>query len=380
KGSYAFYLHEIEDLRDQERVIKLSTDDIKLLNPNTKTCPVFETREEAELTIKIYRQVGVLNDYSESGDSWGAELTRIFNTSDDSDLFYTKEELLKEGWELKGNKFKKNGRSYFPLYEAKLVYQYDHRFATFEGVDQDEAENGNAIEMDNDLKDDPNKYTIPRYWIHEKHLEDKNGADWNVGLRDITNATNERTVISSAIPKAPTVNSLNLIKGVSAEQALILMACFNSYTLDFVARQKLSSARLGHYVVRQLPVPDPNYLEKISYDGLSVREVIEKASLALTYTAHDLDGLVQDSNLSPDVYSFNQPNGQEREDVRFELEAILCHVYGIEESDFEILFNTFNQIKERDIEEHGYYRTRDKIKKRYKEMSDEIVINGEDTR
>jgi hypothetical protein len=360
-------------------MIELTPDDIKLLNPNTKTCPVFQTRSEAKLTLKIYRQIGVLNNINEEdGNPWGAELTRIFNTSDDSDLFRTKEELTQKGWELNRNEFKKHDESFLPLYEAKLVNQYDHRFATFKIVDQDEAEKGNAVKMDDRLKDDPYEYVIPRYWMHEKHLKGKNEAEWNIGLRDITNATNERTVICSAIPKAPTVNSLNLIKEVSADQALVLMACFNSYSLDFVARQKLGSARLGHYVVRQLPIPDPAYLEKIRYRGSSAKEIIQKMALELAYTAHDLDGLMQNSSFSTNPFSFNQPGGRSREDLRFELEALICHVYGIDISDFDTLFGTFKQIRETDVEEYGYYRTRDEIKQRYKKIESDIeIVDGD---
>jgi hypothetical protein len=90
-----------------------------------------------------------------------------------------------------------------------------------------------------------------------------------------------------------------------------------------------------------------------------------------------LDGLVQDSNLSADPFAFNQPSGKTREDLRFELEALLCHVYGIDESDFEILFGTFNQIEKKDVEEHGYYRTRDEIKQRYQKMSEKIELEEE---
>ena len=35
---------------------------------------------------------------------------------------------------------------YLPLYEAKLFHQYDHRFATFHGVDEKALSGGNARE------------------------------------------------------------------------------------------------------------------------------------------------------------------------------------------------------------------------------------------
>lgn len=68
-----------------------------------------------------------------------------------------------------------------------------------------------------------------------------------------------------------------------------------------------------------------------------------------------------------------QPNGRAREEVRFELEALMAHVYGIEADGFERLFSTFKQIKTEDINEHGHYRTRDEIKQRFEDMKDDIT-------
>jgi hypothetical protein len=43
----------------------LSAEDIELINPNTRTAPVFRTLADAELTKKIYRLVPVLaNDWT----------------------------------------------------------------------------------------------------------------------------------------------------------------------------------------------------------------------------------------------------------------------------------------------------------------------------
>jgi hypothetical protein len=38
----------------------LTPEDIRLLNPNTRTCPVFRSQWDAEITKKIYCNVPVL--------------------------------------------------------------------------------------------------------------------------------------------------------------------------------------------------------------------------------------------------------------------------------------------------------------------------------
>ena len=53
----------------------------------------------------------------------------------DSGLFRTlRSSLTQDGWKLEGNVIRAKVTSVIlPLYEAKLLHQYDHRFATFEG-------------------------------------------------------------------------------------------------------------------------------------------------------------------------------------------------------------------------------------------------------
>ena len=61
-ADFAFFLHDMDELEEKKRHIRLSGKDMALLNPNTHTCPVFRTRRDAELTKAIYRRVPVLID------------------------------------------------------------------------------------------------------------------------------------------------------------------------------------------------------------------------------------------------------------------------------------------------------------------------------
>ena len=51
---FVFSANASADLADQRRHFSLSADDIALINPNTRTCPIFRTVYDAELTKKIY--------------------------------------------------------------------------------------------------------------------------------------------------------------------------------------------------------------------------------------------------------------------------------------------------------------------------------------
>src|SRR5690606_23132738 len=60
EAEFVFFALGVEDLEDDEKRFTLSPDDFELLNPNTRTCPIFRTRRDAEITKGIYRRVPVL--------------------------------------------------------------------------------------------------------------------------------------------------------------------------------------------------------------------------------------------------------------------------------------------------------------------------------
>ena len=58
-ADFSFFALDVTDLKNPERRFPLSAEDIRLLNPNTRTCPIFRTRRDAEITKMIYRRVPV---------------------------------------------------------------------------------------------------------------------------------------------------------------------------------------------------------------------------------------------------------------------------------------------------------------------------------
>jgi hypothetical protein len=132
-AEFAFFCHETRDLQDPERRFTLSPEDLRLVNPNTRTAPIFRSRRDAELTKHIYRRVPVLVDETRgrAGNPWGVAFLRMFDMSNDSHLFRTRAELAGAGFRLVGNVFVRGKERYLPLYEAKMVHQFDHRFGDY---------------------------------------------------------------------------------------------------------------------------------------------------------------------------------------------------------------------------------------------------------
>jgi hypothetical protein len=71
-AEFAFFLQEVADLKDPARRFTLTREDLALLNPNTRTCPIFRSHRDADLTRAIYRRVPVLiQDGPPEVNPWG---------------------------------------------------------------------------------------------------------------------------------------------------------------------------------------------------------------------------------------------------------------------------------------------------------------------
>ena len=223
---FAFFLRQVEQLRERERRFTLSREDFKLFKPNTRTCPTFRTRHDMEIARKMYKHAGVFwrekRGYEPEENPWGISLQQLFNMTDESDLFRTREQLEDEGRQLKGNVFvgKDEEEAYLPLYEAKVFNQYDHRFATFDGVSEKDIGDGNARPITTEERAAPETVVIPRYWVPESEVvqrleKQETSRPWigrtagttpgareaghQVAFRKITRATDERTSIVAVI-------------------------------------------------------------------------------------------------------------------------------------------------------------------------------------
>lgn len=139
-----FFLTRLDHLLDSKRIYTINTQDFVKLNPNTKTCPIFRTSKDAELTAKIYRNSTILlkeakdkYDAYKDLNPWKVKFARMLDMSNDSYLFKTYAQLVQEGAKLKDNIFELEDETYVPLYEGKMIWHYNHHYGTWptEGED-----------------------------------------------------------------------------------------------------------------------------------------------------------------------------------------------------------------------------------------------------
>ncbi|MEK9139153.1 MAG: SAM-dependent DNA methyltransferase, partial [Bacteroidota bacterium] len=165
-AEFAFFCHHVADLQDEGRRFILKADEIALLNPNTRTSPVFRNRRDAELTKEIYRRVPVLlKTVSPEENPWETSfLQGLFNMTSDSHLFRTRGDLESEGFQLKGNSFENGEGRFLPLYEAKMVHHFDHRFGDYSDYGS-ESESSHLPDVPTERLQDPWYSVLPRYWV-----------------------------------------------------------------------------------------------------------------------------------------------------------------------------------------------------------------------
>lgn len=89
----------------------------------------------------------------------------------DSHHFRTREQLETEGYRLQGNMFVGLHDRYLPLYEAKMLHQFDHRFSTYEGATQAQLNVGTLPRPSLEQKRDPGYAVLPDYWIRDEVVE-----------------------------------------------------------------------------------------------------------------------------------------------------------------------------------------------------------------
>ena len=212
----AFFLHDTETISDSERCFALAPSDFARVNPNTGTAPIFRTRRDAEITRRIYERHPVLVDRSQGEErkAWPIRYHTMFHMTNDSRLFRTRRQLENEGYyPVEGNRWKRGAELYLPLYQGRMIHQFDHRASSVR-VNPENTHNPYLSEEVTETQHaDPSFLPGSEYWVPAKEVElaMPRSRDWTLGFRDIARATDARTVIASLVPWAGFGNTVPLL-------------------------------------------------------------------------------------------------------------------------------------------------------------------------
>ncbi len=393
----AFYLHQLAELDDPKRVLTLRAEDFVRVNPNTGAAPIFCNQHDADLTLKLYAEHPVLVKHGVESASmgrqpdvkvWPVKYQRMFDMTNDSNLFLKADELQKQGWQRVAlNCWEKDDVQSVPLYEGKMVQMYDHRAsdvvvnaANLKRAAQQEA-------IDSGEKASPDRFPTPQYWVSDSDVDKTWAGQWCIAYKSVTAPSNMRTMIGAIVPKCGVGNSMAMLlpepghEASYARWAPLLMANLSCMAFDFALRQKVQGQNLNWFIVEQAVViaparfnePLPAAFAKAMraaslmnghHPQPTVADFVIPQVLALTYTAHDMAPFARDLgyvDAAGEVLPSFVWNEEERRARLAALDALFFYLYGLNADDAAYILDTFPIVRDQDIKAFGRYRTKEDV-------------------
>jgi len=154
-----------------------------------------------------------------------------------------------------------------------------------------------------------------------------------VAFRDVTNRTNQRTVIACLLPPEVFVTNKGPYflwpRGDEADQAYLL-GVLSSIPLDWYARRFVET-NVNFFIIKPFPVPRP------SREDTAWRRVVELAGrIACQDDRYATWAKAAGVDCGP-------LSGNEQEDMVHELDAVVAHLYGLSEVQLVHIFETFHE-------------------------------------
>ena len=362
----------------------MSAADIQLINPNTRTAPLFKNKQDAALMKCIYRRVPILVAEDEAGaeaqNSWGIRFSRLFDMTNDSDHF---------------EKVNPNSDTYAPLFDPKMAQQYNHRAAELRASGHQFRKISKSVSTAAQLQD-PTYSPAALYSVISHEVESRLtpwNRGWLLGFKDVTGVTSTAIGVFAIIPRSAVSNKFPLIlSDASPIDQLCLLANLNAFTTEFVLRLKFNGLSLNYFYVKQIPVLSPDYTTTPCpwAKKTDVGQWIARRALELTYTACDLESLALDCGYAGPSFRWDR---NRRFALRRELDAAffhfylgpsdewgadsphLCEMFRTPRHAVDYIMETFPIVKRKDVAKYGSYRTKERILAIYDEMA-ECIAKG----
>src|SRR5260370_9104006 len=216
----------------------------------------------------------------------------MFHMANDSTLFNSVQELRGMGAVREGNLFRVSNRTWLPLYEAKMIHQYDHRYGDYNLARQRQRSHV-LPDVPEQFRCDSAYTPQPYYWIQASAIpaafREVWRHPWLLVWRRISDArASARTMISSVVPLVGGGDSTSVILSSEPPKHIVcLLACLNSFVLDYVTRTKLGGLNLSFYIVEQLPILQPETFDAPApwLHSASIMHWIMERTFELSFTA-----------------------------------------------------------------------------------------------
>jgi hypothetical protein len=353
KISLSVGLTNPSQLSESGRILQIDRSFPRLINPDTGTLPQCETADELLTLSRI-----ALNFPTLSSSSWDVRYTRGLDMTSDAAHMVDREYLEDQSFVLCGSWFSKGDARYAPVYEGKFIQQYNHRFATFDGIPRARRFGVKAATL-RPTEEQYKSYEfeiIPRYWVSENfYLEDcerrRISQQWNLSFRHTTNViSNFRTAIGCIVgSSAFSYQSPNLVvSGGDAHETALFLSVFNSVPYDNLLRTKFYGANLTKGLLMQSFVIDRASLNPFE------DELVEMVC-RLTHTSQSVCEFAQQAGF-PVPCSISE---MERFGMLARIDAIMFSLFGFDKNSAAAVFEAFPIWRAKQIEQFGSFISRD---------------------
>ena len=390
---FVFFAHSVSDLADSDRHVRLSQQAVSALNPLSRTAPLFRSRQDYALTLKM-QKAGPIIGSSDGERPWGIKPTLMFMMNADMKGHRTAEELAAVGCRLEGNCYVHGHEVWLPFYEGKMVGMYDHRAASIRFDPTNRVRRNQPVALSEAEHKDAAQLALPMFWVNSASVGERCGGlpRWCLTIKDVTSSTNERTSIAAMLAGVALTHSAPcLLTPRKASLAACLLSNLNASPFDYVARQKVAGLHLyGHYLT-QLPVIGLPIFEVSCSWAIGAGQICDwilPRVLELTYTAWDLEPFAEDCGWAGPPFRWDE---ERRFLLRCELDAAFFHLYLGPETEWrqqpealtkpfptprhavDYIMDTFPIVKRKDEAKfNGDYRTKRIILEIYDALQESI--------
>jgi len=297
-----FMRHDVEELQrfPHKDSLVISVDLIRKLSPDSLSVMEFKQDIDIQIAEKMSR-FPLLGETLP--DTWNLKLTREFDMTNDSYLFK-----------------QVPTHNCVPLIQGNMFHQFNNNLAA------------------------------PKYWIdldegRKKILgkqEDKGQKlsyqDYRLVHRRIARNTDQRSLIACILPKNRfCADTAQTVKNILPYKVTIYIATlFNSFVNDYQIRHRITAHCDMHFMC-SLKIP------RLKEGDRYFQEIVEKAS-KLICTTEEFDELAKEVGIGSHKNGVTEEG--ERMAIRAKLDAIVGHLYELNEIEFQHILSTFPLVSE----------------------------------
>lgn len=334
----AFSRRELTEWAEAERVaIALAKNDLHRFSPISNSILEVESTHDLDALRTLFASGTVLG--GETPAAWGLKYFREYDMTQarKAGQYVPADQALAAATKSGPGHWKTSDRSYVAFYTGKMVAPFDFAFQKWIAGHGQQAV---WQPLDFETKDWVPEFVAPLDAIKRP---------WRGGtrlvFRDMTNATNERTMLASVIPALPCGNKVPLLAEqgqVSVAHQLALCCVLNSFAYDFVVRNRMTGINLNKFILDETPVPDitaiPLELSVLGARLCMVHDIFAGPWLELLAACPALGDQDWKSLWAIDTAS--------RLELRAISDAIVAHLYGLTEDQFRWILRNCDFPKE----------------------------------